>query len=454
MNRILIRAGKRPGQAVLPEADHAYRKRGVTGMNAGNHLYFDSVFRLISTPGTEVVPDALLSASKGADQAYAQAINEGFDAYVLVLTNSFRPDFVDGLNRYAALVERLTIPVVVVGAGTQLAFDQGLDLGPKVAKATTRLLRAVLDRSARFGVRGDTTREYLATLGFGDQHVQVVGCPSLYLRGPDYAIRPRPQLTADSKLAVNIAIRDEQFAPFVTRAISDHPNLMYVAQTNEDLATFLWGVDRLQDKRPWYPTYLAHPLMVQDRARMFLDPRTWIDFLADYEYMVGTRIHGNVAALLGTTPSTLVAIDKRTWELGEYHDIPMIKVEDLRPDDTFASVLDRSDWSAFNAGLRPRYETLLGFFAQNGIETIGVPGKENPQFDADLAAAQLPGPISPLVTGAGVNPEALVSRLAWLRQGLDTDSKRKVGAYNAEFPIKYNQPMRKRLSRIKHALLG
>jgi hypothetical protein len=467
MTRILVRAGKRPGHAVSPEADHAYRKRGVTGMNAGNHLYFDSVFRLVSTPGTEVVPDSLLSASRGVGARYAAKINEEFDAYVLTMTNSFRPDSVEVLQRYAALIEHLTIPVVVVGIGAQLGFDDGLDPGPTVREATVAFMRSVLNHSAKVSLRGDVTRQYLATLGFGDEHVYVTGCPSMYLRGPDYAIRPLGELTRESKVGLTIAIRDYGFAPFVTRAMRQYPNLMYIAQTNDDLATFLWGQDRLKATRPEFPTYLAHPLLAEDRARIFLDPRTWIDFLADYQYMVGSRIHGNVAALLAHTPATLIAVDKRTQELGEFHDIPTIRMNQLRADDTCESVAARSDWAAFNAGLKPRYDNLLRFFELNDIDTIGRPGRANPEFDRRLAAATLPPPVSPIVTHGQVDPEALIARLAWLRQGMDTDSRRKAGPgqFVPEFPMLVDPPSRRpapslarrarrRLGRLKRRLLG
>jgi hypothetical protein len=388
-------------------------------MNPGNYFYWDSVYRWVSAAGVEVVPDCLLTAAQLGNQRYYDQINDEFDIYVLTLTNSFRADFTKGLLRWAEMVNKLKIPVVGVGGGVQLGWDDGLEPGDAVDRGTKKLVSAILDRSAKISVRGEVTGAYLKRLGFGDEHVTVTGCPSLYLYGPDYEVKPKGPLTTNSKVGITIAVRDYGFAPFANRAFEQYPNIMYIGQTSGDLATFVWGQDRLVDAKPDIPVHLDHPYMREGKARMFLDARTWVDFLREYDYMLGTRIHGNVAALVGGTPATLISMDKRTHELGEFHDIPTIRRPDLREDDTVASVFERSDWTAFNKGLRPRYEAFCRFFDENGVPHIGQPGKANPAYDKALAKAVLPPPVEPIMTHGQIDPRALLDRLNWLREGVD-----------------------------------
>ncbi len=436
MKRILVRTGKRPGTYVGPEASLGYRGRGVISLNAGNYFYWDSVFRMVSVPGTEVVPDSLLSASPRASDAYIDKINNEFDAYVFTLTNSFRQEFVGGLHQWARLLDRLTIPVVGVGGGVQLGWEDGLEPGAEVDEASKRFVSALLDHSASISVRGEISAAYLKRLGFGDEHVHVTGCPSMYLYGPDYQVLPKGELTTDSQVGLNIAIRDYGFAPFVMRAYEQYQNLMYIGQTGDDLVTFLWGKDRAVETHPDFPIHLEHPLMRENKARMFLDARTWVDFLRDYQYMVGSRIHGTVAALVAGTPATLISMDKRTHELGEYHDIPMIRLPDLADDATVASVYENSDWSAFNKGLQPRFENLCRFFDDNGIPHIGQPGNANPEYDRALAEAKLPPPVTPIMTHGEVDQRALLDRLIWLREGLsETELCETKGHFVPEFPL-------------------
>lgn len=436
VKRILIRTGKRPGTYVGPEASLGYRGRGVVAMNCGNYFYWDAVFRMVSVPGVEVVPDSLLSASKGAAPEYYDRINSEFDAYVFTLTNSFRKDFTKGLHRWAEVIDKIKIPVVGVGGGVQLGWDDGLEPGPAVDEATKRFVTSLLNKSASISVRGEITGAYLKRLGFGDEHVHVTGCPSLYLNGPDYTVKPNGELNTDSKVGITIAVRDYGFADFANRAFEQYPNITYIGQTSPDLETFVWGKDRLVDAKPDIPVHLEHPYLKSGQARMFLDPRTWIEFLRDYQYMMGTRIHGNVAGILAGIPTTLISMDKRTHELGEFHEIPTIRRPDLRPDDTIASVYERSDWTAFNSGLQGRYENLCKFFDNNGIEHIGQPGKANPAYDEALAKAKLPPPVEPIMVNGQVDQRALLERLNWLREGIDeTAICEQKGHFVPEFPL-------------------
>lgn len=436
MKRILIRTGKRPGTYVNAEATHGYRGRGVIAQNPGNYFYWDSTFRMVSVPGIEVVPDSLLSASGGAADEYYDRINNDFDAYVFTLTNSFRADFVTGLHRWARMIDRLRIPVIGVGGGVQLGWKDGLEPGEAVDKATKRFLRSLLNHSASVSVRGETTAAYLKRLGFGDEHVHVTGCPSMYLYGPDYKVEPKGELTTDSKVGITIATRDYGFAKFANRAFDEYPNIMFIGQNMGDLDMFLWGTERWVDTRPGIPANLDHPYIREGKARMFLDARTWVDFLRDYQYMMGTRIHGNVAALLAGTPATLISMDQRTHELGEFHEIPTIRRPDMKPDDTIASVYERSDWTAFNNGLQGRYENLCRFFEANGLEHIGQPGKANPAYDEALAKAKLPPPVEPIMTHDQIDPRALLERLQWLREGIDeTEICEVKGYFVPEFPL-------------------
>ena len=54
--------------------------------------------------------------------------NSEFDVFVVPMANAFRADFVDSLDRLTDFIERLTIPVVVVGVGAQ--SSTGYDTKP------------------------------------------------------------------------------------------------------------------------------------------------------------------------------------------------------------------------------------------------------------------------------------------------------------------------------------
>src|SRR5690606_1114362 len=210
MTRILLRSGKDPFVPIPPENALANFRRGVFGRNVGNFVFTDAVHRILSTPGTEIASNSYLSERPGVTRRYVARINDEFDAFVIPLANAFRPKFLDHLRRLTKVIEQLRIPTIVVGvgvAGGAGSLDNPLPTdSAELAKAVQRFVRAVLERSATVGVRGEITREYLARLGFGDEHVDVVGCPSLFRDGDTLRIEKRaPSIEQDSEFTINIS---------------------------------------------------------------------------------------------------------------------------------------------------------------------------------------------------------------------------------------------------------
>jgi hypothetical protein len=419
---------------VGPEATLAHVPQGVFGTNVGNVLFSDAVHRLLSVPGTEVVSDAFTTERPGTTPTHVARINDEFDHVALPLANAFRGKFVPTLDRLSSVIERLKVPVSVIGVGAQFSLDTDGTLAPKTTTAVTRFMRAVLDRSPSVGVRGEVTRTYLRSIGFGDEHVTVIGCPSVYLRGPDNFVRiPTGPLGPEARIALNVTPTVERFAPVVEAQTKANPNLFYVPQETDDLAMMLWGEDRPGAAALGMPTSTDHPLYAEDRMRFPLDSRTWIKLLEGADFAFGTRIHGTIAALLARTPATLVAFDSRTLELAEYHEIPFRLSDSISDETDAAELYESSNWRPYNAGLARRFATLTTFLESNRLAHVYQPGLANPGFDRAVAEAHLPAPVHPLVPASPEYSRDVVSRLRWLRQGAETDRHRRDDGFTPPF---------------------
>ncbi|MBK5218076.1 MAG: polysaccharide pyruvyl transferase family protein [Propionibacteriales bacterium] len=141
-----------------------------------------------------------------------------------------------------------------------------------------------------------------------------------------------------------------------------------------------------------------------------MDPQTWFDLLRGYQFSFGTRIHGNIAAILAGTPAMLLAHDSRTLELARYHEIPRRSVRKLPPDVRAADLYEQVDYTAFNAGHRARWEQFAAFLIRNGLPHVYEPGEDPSAFDARMAVTDFPAPV-------GVTSRAQ----AWMNR-LRTDS--------------------------------
>jgi hypothetical protein len=433
--RLLVRAGKSPLTPLTVEQSIAAGANGVFGTNAGNMMFYSSAFRALSVPGTELVPDGY-ACERDVTGQIASVINEQFDAYVVPMANGFRTSYIPMLDRLTRVIEKVKVPVIVIGVGAQLDVEGNLDsIKPENRESVTRFVRAVLDRSASIGVRGEYTERMLTHLGFPDDLIDVIGCPSVFEKGPLPGLtRKVERLTADSEIAINYSPYVKDVGKMVEENTAKYPRSVVIPQIHGTLEMMVWGEPQAKKYDRRLPEYVDHPLYLQDRMRFFVDASTWIDYLKTKDFCFGTRIHGNVAGVSAGTPTVLLAHDSRTRELAEYHGIPYHVRRNLKESVDAAQLYAEADFEPFAARQPETFERYRAFLRRNELPSVYEPGNENPAYDEALAKAPLPGPIHTLMRPGPEGQRQLIDRLAWLRQGQRADLAREHLAYVKPFP--------------------
>jgi hypothetical protein len=401
MSRILLRAHKDPFRVLPP---HVVHKKNLIGDNVGNLLFSSASYKLLQTSGTEIEVGSL----KGG-KVEAEHINATADHVVIPLANAFRHSYADTLDRMSETIEALTVPVTVLGVGAQLRLDGRADRLDGVKDHVLRFVRAVLDRSPSIGVRGEFTETYLKGLGFKD--VDVIGCPSVFLRGPGLRVEKRvEELTTVSRVSLNISPYVPGLGPIVGRAMERYPHLRYTAQHRDALGMLLDRGHRSAEHKTdqsVLPTHHDHPLVRDGRTSFFVDPEPWIRYLARFDYSFGTRIHGNIAALLAGTPATVLAHDSRTFELARFYDIPHRTMKQVGPETDAAELYAEADFTAFNARHQERFDLFADFLRVHGLHHVYEAGEDPSRFDRRVAAIAWPGDV-----GASTKAPSVASRLA------------------------------------------
>ncbi|MFD5270731.1 polysaccharide pyruvyl transferase family protein [Streptomyces sp. NPDC058335] len=419
MKRILLRSGKSPFD-VLPVEEALHRD--VIATNSGNLIFSDAAHKILTTPDTEVV-----SNSMRTEVAAAGRINEEYDAFVVPLANAFRPTFEPALQRLTRLINKLKIPVVVLGVGAQAGIDQDTARLKAMEPTVRAFCSAVLEHSASIGVRGEFTEKYLTDMGFRD--VEVIGCPSMFLHGDRLTVEKRAQsLTPESRIAVNgshTAVRSGGLHRIITRTHAHYPNLRYIGQNLTDAKQLYWrDVNSSAGRVTQMPTHPDHPMYREDKVRVYMDPVTWMDDLRDFDYSFGSRIHGNIAALLAGTPATVLAFDSRTLELCRYFEIPHRLLSEVPADLDPADLYEEADFGPLTGNHRERFERFTGFLDKNGLANTFTHGDGGAAFDKKLRSLSFP---------AGVRPwndtdlASLTSRFGWLQQRIN-----ELDAHNTE----------------------
>ncbi|WP_432057735.1 polysaccharide pyruvyl transferase family protein [Streptomyces sp. bgisy022] len=303
---------------------------------------------------------------------------------------------------------------MVLGVGAQTGVDYDAARLKAMEPTVRAFCSAVLDHSASIGVRGEFTERYLNDMGFRD--VEVIGCPSMFLHGDRLDVREKAgTLTPDARIAVNgshTAMRSGGLHRIVERTHRRYPNLRYIGQNLTDAEQLHWrDVNSPAGRIKLMPTHPEHPMFHEDKVRVYIDPQTWFDELRDFDYSFGSRIHGNIAALLAGTPATVLAFGSRTLELCRYFEIPHQQLDATAPDTDPAELYEKADFGPLTGNHRERFERFTAFLDKNGLQNTFTHGDGGAAFDERMRALTFPEAVRPWI---GNDPDELTRRFAWM----------------------------------------
>jgi hypothetical protein len=427
-----MRAGKSPLVPITPEQSLGAREYTTFASNTGNLLYFDAAFKHLSIADEqEVTPDFLLTQGYNDKNAMAERINSEFDHFVIPLSDSFKPGFMDRLDLLAELVEKLKIPVTLLSVSVKCRLNETFaDVPDEVNRNAKRLVTAVLAHSPAVGVRGEITRDYLMWLGFDSEQITVIGCPSM-TTFPQLKVVKRAKTVEKLGFSLHPSnLGTGKMVRFQDKMSSVCPNSQYIMQDTTDLALLLWGAEfGMPD---WnHPTSIHHPLYKERRMRMYVDSRRWIAEMRNFDFIFGPRFHGCIASVLGGTPACNIAWDMRALELARYHKMPYMLYKDLDVDKlNLQELYDSLDFTELNDNIALNIANYSAFLQKQGLQF----SIDNPEFEAKMAEVfpLFAKPIVPL-RNESADDEALINRLRWLWQGRKTDTLRREATYMNEW---------------------
>ncbi len=374
MKKIFMRAGVSPLESL--DAATMLCKNSI-GDNVGNLIYAYSVFRTLMTEEIdEIIPTHYNLTAGMADE-----INEKYDYFVIPLADAFRDDFMPEMRMMTQLIKKLKIPCIVNGVGLRAPFEPGED-GKKrpFDDDVKEFVKAVLDKSAIVGVRGEITSQYLSSLGFreGTDHT-VIGCPSMYCNGGELPIR-EPKLTKESLISFNASVTaPEKVHAFLAKTMEQFPNHYFLPQRHAEMRLLYTGMPYThKQKTELYPTKITDPVYVADRVKFFLNAPDWMVFLKTMDLSVGGRMHGNIAATIAGTPCILIPHDARMRELTEYHNLPHIWANEINKKTELLDLVEKLDFQKVSREHRKKFEHYIDFLNKNQIGHIFKNG-ENPK---------------------------------------------------------------------------
>jgi hypothetical protein len=284
-------------------------------------------------------------------------------------------DLMAGLVPLAKNLERARLPIVVFGLGTQAALRGPYEF--TAAPEVVRLLKVVSDHSRKIAVRGPFTAE--ACLKLGIKNVEVIGCQSMFWhRSPEFSWGlSEPDPVQPANVAFNFTDAPLE-AKLINQAIACGHD--FIGQQNDaeedvkakengaalpELANYNWGVafafaKGLLDRTNYEPWVKSH-------FYQFRQPEPWLEHMRRYSFSYGTRLHGNIAALLAGVRAIWIVHDMRLKEVCDHFRLPTIGFDEVRAGVDMQTLYDRADYSQCHRIYPDRYRALFDYVDGAGL---------------------------------------------------------------------------------------
>ncbi|MEE1617827.1 polysaccharide pyruvyl transferase family protein [Brachybacterium sp. J153] len=275
--------------------------------------------------------------------------------------------------------------MVSIGLGAQA--DANMKDLPDLPAGSVRWLKELSERSngdaPNISVRGEYTLRLLEKYGVANKAV-VLGCPSLHIN-PDRKLGEKIAEAAERPVR-RVAVPSGHYRwrhlwslEHSLIALVEQTHGSYIIQSPEEMFQGYRGewdeiapeskqlmaeaIGRSPEDeasvRAWYRAY---------SSAIFNVP-AWMNYMRDFDFVIGPRIHGVMLALQAGVPAICIAHDSRTLELCQTMRVPYVRPGDLSEGVTLGNLRRLFDFdpSAFDERRKELREGYSRFLEGNNL---------------------------------------------------------------------------------------
>lgn len=292
-------------------------------------------------------------------------INANYDMIVFPTANIFGTHYIQGLERYTDFFRKIKIPVYVIGAGIQCnSYDDISDLAAKLKETVGEFISAVYQTGGEFALRGYATKEFLDLII--KNTAVVTGCPSLYQNGRELKVNTEKVEKEKFRVALNGSVKSINATNL--KKIIDYVTYMDQDEFAELLYANNYTYKISEAKALWRYSYSGLRMVSEKRVNLIYDIPVWLKYMErNFDFSLGTRIHGNIAATLSGIPSLVIPIDARTRELAEFFEIPFQSSFKIRNIEELYELYCSLDYEKFNRNFKNKFDDFEKFMRNHNI---------------------------------------------------------------------------------------
>jgi len=255
--------------------------------------------------------------------------------------------------------------IVAISMGLQ---SSGYNSEFSLSSDMIRTLERLSERSV-MAVRGNYTAEIL--LKNNISNIEVIGCPSIY----QYPLFQESFDCLFNKKIVKAATSN--FRTFYEPLNPKEVEIISYLSCN--FQSFVEQTKiQFKDLKPFSgPEYSKAAEWINGNEEVFFDFERWVQYCSKYDFSMGSRFHGNVAAIMAGIRSLLIVSDTRTRELSEFFSLPTIEAQDFNSNLTVQDYHELADFGKFQADYHNKISRFRLFLSKNELNF-------SPRFTARL----------------------------------------------------------------------
>ncbi len=253
-------------------------------------------------------------------------------------------------------LKKIKKPIIITSLGANCFTGDDSSFYKQISPQRVIFFQELASLTESIGVRGDFTVEVLNQLGIFN--AEAVGCPSFFETGPDRIISKKPF--------------DDNFSFAVGGSYLNIKNIHefhrgYVLQDEFEFieAQYFDTKNLLNNFRDYHG--LDIEAFIKGNYRAFSNIKEWQDYLKNFTFLLGSRMHGGIAALNAGIPTVVMNKDSRAREMCELYSIPY-RPELLHTEIDVEKLYSECNYDLMNTEYNSLYNNYIKWLLKNHID--------------------------------------------------------------------------------------
>lgn len=247
-------------------------------------------------------------------------------------------------------ISKMNKPVIIAGLGANSFNGFDPNFHKKLDPNLIYFLKFISEHCAEIGIRGVFTQEVLHKIGINN--TRVIGCPSFFETGGDRQIKKQE-------------IHDLQTVLLTQRLPLYTPTIHKIMQDFQEEEIIKAIAFDMTDKYLYSEKITP---IIRKTYHIFSDIISWKNFVKNYKFALGYRVHGTILAINSGVPALCLNTDSRATEMCNFLKIPHMPHLKIERERDILKIYENLNFTELNKNYPKLYNNFIDFLHVNNLQ--------------------------------------------------------------------------------------